>query len=151
MTWKKTAAAILFVLGGVVVGATPGAARNTPYMFKFADALNDASFAGQLPTDVIFFFATQQPAKPGASLGEVEVQLKRKKSGQSDEVNCRTALMSALGQLRDKAVAAGGNAVGGVVSYYKKTISGTETEYECHAGATGGVVALKGTILKIDR
>jgi hypothetical protein len=114
MIRTKAITASLLILAAASLAATPVMARNTQYMFKIADALNDPSFAGQLPTDVTFYFAQQQPPKPGTSLGEVEVELKRKKPGKTDEVNCRTALMSVLGELRDKAVAAGGNAVGGL-------------------------------------
>lgn len=151
MTKNNVVAAIAVVLATVFAAASPSDARNTQYMFKIADALKDSTLADQVPIDVTYYFAQQQPPQAGPGLGDAEVQVKRKKAGQSDEVNCRMAFVAALNELRSKAVAVGGNAVGGVVSYYRKNVSGTDTDYECHAGATGGVVALKGTILKVAR
>jgi hypothetical protein len=119
-------------------------------MLNIADALKDPTFDGNRPpSDVAFYFANQQPPKPGTSLGEVEVKTKRSRTGVTDEYNCRLALLAVLNGLHDKAVKAGGNAVGNIVSYYKQQVSGSDTQYQCNAGASGGVVWLKGTILKV--
>jgi hypothetical protein len=151
MTKTSAVTALVIVLAATFVAASPSVARNTQYMFKIADAVKDPTLAAEVPIDVTFYYAQQQPPQAGPSLGDAEVQIKRKKPSQSDEVNCRLAFVAALNELRSKAVAVGGNAVSGIVSYYKKNVSGTDTDYECHAGATGGVVALKGTILKVAR
>jgi hypothetical protein len=128
----------------------PSYARNEALLFSIADALNDPALADRRPpNDVAFYFANQQPPKPGTSLGEVELKTKRSRTGVTDEYNCRLALLAVLNGLHDKAVKAGGNAVGNIVSYYKQQISGTDTQYQCNAGASGGVVWLKGTILKV--
>jgi hypothetical protein len=148
---KHAAVAATLLLAAAVVWSAPGYARNDTLMLSVADALKDPVFADRVPpSDVTFYFGSQQPAKAGTSLGTVELKAKRKKLGQPDEYNCRMALMSVLDGFHEKAVAAGGNAIGNIVSYYKQRPSGTDTEYQCNAGGSGGIVWLKGTILKVE-
>ena len=60
-------------------------------------------------------------------------------------------MISALLELRDRAVREGGNAVIKVVSYYNKQEIPDTTEYECHTGAFVAGVALKGTVVKLSK
>lgn len=71
-------------------------------MFKITDALAKPAAGDEIPTDVAFYFTGQQPPKPAASLGDVEIRLKRRRQDQSDEQNCRMALAAVLKQLRDR-------------------------------------------------
>jgi hypothetical protein len=152
MNTKRIAVVVGLVLGAAFAATTPSLARNDVLMLSIADAMKDPVFADRVPaSDVTFYFATQQPPKLGTSLGDVEVKAKRKKLSQTDEYNCRMALMAVLDEIHDRAIKAGGNAVGNIVSYYRKQPSGTETQYQCNAGGSGGVVWLKGTILKVDK
>jgi hypothetical protein len=148
---KHIAMAAAMVLATVSAWSISAYARNDVLMLSIADALKDPAFADRVPTGVDFYFANQQPPKPGTSLGDVELKAKRKKLQQTDEYNCRMALMAVLDGFKEKVAAAGGNAVGNIVSYYKKQPTGSDTEYQCNAGGSGGVVWLKGTILKVDK
>jgi hypothetical protein len=53
--------------------------------------------------------------------------------------------------LAGRARTEGGNAVINIVSYYKKNVFSSATEYECHAGAIIAGVALKGTVVKLSK
>ena len=150
MRGKRVWIATGLALALVGTWSMPSYARNDVLMLSIADALKDPAFADwEPPSDVAFYWANQQPPKPGTSLGEVELKAKRAKIDGTDKYNCQLALMAVLNGFHKKAVAAGGNAVGNIVSYYKKQVSGTDTQYQCNAGASGGVVWLKGTILKV--
>ena len=51
--------------------------------------------------------------------------------------------------LERRAQQLGANAVVNIVSYYKKDVMSSTTEFECHAGAIIAGVALKGDFVKI--
>jgi hypothetical protein len=53
--------------------------------------------------------------------------------------------------LHDRALEAGGDAVINIVSYYRKQLYSSASEYECHAGEVISAVALKGTIVKLGK
>ena len=69
--------------------------------------------------------------------------------GKDDTFGCKWAALSALIALQEKAKQQGANAVIDIVSYYKKDVFSSPTEYECHAGAVIIGVALKGTYAKV--
>ena len=71
--------------------------------------------------------------------------------GKPDDVACRWAMLSALIELRDTARKLHANAVINVVSYYKKNVASSDTQYECHAGNIIAGVALKGTVAIVTR
>ena len=52
-------------------------------------------------------------------------------------------------QLEKRAKQLGANAVVNIVSYYKKDVMSSATEFECHAGAVIAGVALKGDFVKV--
>ena len=145
--WGMTGLALAVAIGS---WSTQSYARNDVLMVNIANALKDPAFDGNRPASgVAFYFANQQPPQPATSLGEVELKAKRAKVGETDQYNCQLAFLAVLSGFQKKAVAAGGNAVGNIVSYYRKQVSGTDTQFQCNAGASGGVVWLKGTILKV--
>ena len=152
MRGKRVWIATGLALALVGTWSMPSYARNDVLMLSIADALKDPAFADwEPPSDVAFYWANQQPPKPGTSLGEVELKAKRAKIDGTDKYNCQLALMAVLNGFHKKAVAAGGNAVGNIVSYYRKNVFSSPTEYECHAGAIVAGVALKGTVVKLSK
>jgi len=133
-----------------VAMATPASARDTPYHLKIADVKSDARYAQSVSPNVTFYFADQKPAAVGKTIEEGYVaNLKTNSVGKSDEEACHWVMLSAMKDLSEQAVKEGGNAVINIVSYYKKTVFSSDTEYECHAGAFIAGVALKGTIVKL--
>jgi hypothetical protein len=135
------------LLAALSVQAVPAEARDTRYELKIADVMADPRYAENVPAGVKFYFATQA-APAGQSLGEFVTNRKTNSFGKQDEEACAWAMISAMKELGERALAEGGNAVTGIVSYYKKNVFANETLYECHAGAIVAGVALKGTVVK---
>ncbi len=150
MTSKILAGAAL-LLATAILGSHPAAARDTRYELKIDDAKKDSRYAENVPNDVAFYFAQQQPPKPGKDLGEYVTNRKTNSFGRPDEEACRWAMISALKELRERALAEGGNAVINIVSYYKKNVFASDSLYECHAGSFVAGVALKGTVVNIPK
>jgi uncharacterized protein YbjQ (UPF0145 family) len=131
--------------------AEPAAARNTRYLLKIDDVKQDPRYAENVPRDVAFYFAGQAHPAPQSSYGEVVTNRKGNSFGRPDEEACRWTMISALKQLHQRARELGGDAVIDIVSYYRKQVYSSETEYECHAGGFVAGVALKGTIVKLGK
>ncbi|WP_303978667.1 hypothetical protein [Dongia mobilis] len=140
--------ALAVLLSLTAIQAMPAAARDTRYELKIADVAADPRYAEAVPTGVTFYFA-DQPAPAGQNLGEFVTNRKTNSFGKQDEEACTWAMLSALKELGERALAEGGNAVVGVVSYYKKKPFSSATLYECHAGAIVAGVALKGMVVKV--
>ena len=131
-----------------VAAATPAAARDSRYELKIADVMADPRYAENVPAGVKFYFAGQA-APAGQNLGEFVTNRKTNSFGKQDEEACTWAMISALKELGERAQAEGGNAVVGIVSYYKKKVFSSETLFECHAGAIVAGVALKGSVVRV--
>jgi hypothetical protein len=145
---------LCLLVGAILLGiaqAGPADARNTRYTLAIADVKADSRYAEAVPDDVAFYFADQQHPAIETSLGEFVTNRKGNSAGRPDEEACRWTMMSALKQLRDRAVEEGGNAVINIVSYYRKEVFASGTQYECHAGAIISAVALKGTVVKLKK
>jgi hypothetical protein len=126
-------------------------ARNTKYVLPIAGVTENPEYQATLGYDVSFYFANQSTPKIERILGEYITNKKTRSFGRSDENSCQWAFLSALLQLRERAREEGGNAVINIVSYYKKDIFASATEYECHAGALIAGVALKGTVVRVGK
>jgi uncharacterized protein YbjQ (UPF0145 family) len=146
----KRSLAALCLLVIAFASIDPAAARDTRYELNIADVMADPRYAGAVPQNVKFYFAGQ--ASPtGEDRGEFVTNRKTNSFGKSDEEACTWAMMSALKELGERALAEGGNAVVGIVSYYKKRVFESETLFECHAGALIAGVALKGRVVKLGQ
>ncbi len=95
------------------------------------------------------FFGNQETPKVLAKLGTDVTNLKTNAVGKSDEKACNWVFLSALLALEKRAKQLGANAVINIVSYYKKDVMSSATEFECHAGAVIAGVALRGEFVKI--
>jgi uncharacterized protein YbjQ (UPF0145 family) len=138
-------ATLFSVLFGI--GATTAEARDTRYELKIADVMADPRYAQNVPAGVKFYFANQA-APAGQDLGEFVTNRKTNSFGKQDEEACTWGMISAMKELGERALAEGGNAVVGIVSYYKKKVFSSDTTFECHAGAFVAGVALKGRVVK---
>ncbi|HVJ42878.1 MAG TPA: hypothetical protein VM639_15345 [Dongiaceae bacterium] len=131
--------------------AAPAFARDTPYHLKIDDVKSDPRYAENVPGDITLVFGDQKPANIEKSLGEFVTNRKTNSVGRPDEDVCRWAMISAMKELAERARTEGGNAVINIVSYYRKNVFSSPTEYECHAGAIIAGVALKGTVVKLSK
>ena len=139
----------LALLGTALLALTSGSAiaRNTKLMLPIQDVINGPEahkFAG-----VKFAFGGQSIGVAEKSLGEFSTTKKASGFDRTDEEACRWAMASALIQFRNRAQKEGGDAVVNIRSVYKKLITSNDTEYECHAGATGASVSFSGEVVKL--
>jgi uncharacterized protein YbjQ (UPF0145 family) len=155
MLWRSARPNVLLLLAAAALLSTLQSdradARNTRYELKIAEVYADPRYAENVPKDVAFYFADQAHPAVETSLGEFVTNKKGNSAGRPDEEACRWTMMSALKQLRDRAIAKGGDAVINIVSYYRKQVFASDTLYECHAGAIIAGVALKGTVVKLKK
>lgn len=144
---------ISYVVAAIALGlsVTPAFARDTAYHLKIDDVKSDPRYAANVPGDITLVFGDQKPANVEKSLGEFVTNRKTNSVGRPDEEVCRWAMISAMKELAERARAEGGNAVVNIVSYYRKNVFSSPTEYECHAGAIVAGVALKGTVVKLNK
>ena len=126
-------------------------ARDTKYMLPIDAALNTPAAKDKLGTAVAFYFGDQAHPKVAQTLGVYTTNHKTNAFNKSDQEACEWAFLSALLSLRDRAVREGGDAVINIKSYYKKSVVVSNIEYECHAGALIGGVALQGTVVKLAK
>jgi len=147
-------AALILGFAACVTGslaATEAVARDTAYHLKIDDVRNDPRYSSAVPADVTFSFAAPASGTPAKDFGEFVTNRKTNSVGRPDEEVCRWAMISALKELAERAKTEGGDAVVDIVSYYKKNVFSSATEYECHAGNIVAGVALKGRIIKLAK
>ena len=133
------------------LAAQPSQARNTQYYLKIDQVRQDPRYKGTVPDDVGFYFAGQTHPVTLQSFGDVVANPKGNSFGRPDEDACRWTMMSALKELHDRAIEQGGNAVIDIVSYYRKNVYSSTSNYECHAGGFVAAVALKGVVVKLAK
>jgi uncharacterized protein YbjQ (UPF0145 family) len=127
---------------------TQASARDTKLLLPIQDVLNSPDFQAKVGNDIKFYFAGQAAPRTAKSFGEFVTNKKSNGFGKSDDAACQWAMLSALIQLKERAVSEGANAVVDIVSYYKQNVFSSPAQYECHAGAVMAGVALKGTFVK---
>jgi uncharacterized protein YbjQ (UPF0145 family) len=129
--------------------ARPCHARDTKYLLPIAVAMEVKDAQDKLDGSIKFFFGNQPTPPVITRLGSDVSNRKTNAFGKSDEKACNWAFLSAMVALEKRAQQLGANAVINIVSYYKKDVMSSATEFECHAGAIIAGVALKGDFVKI--
>jgi uncharacterized protein YbjQ (UPF0145 family) len=124
-------------------------ARDTKYLLPIAAALEVKDAKARFDGSIKFFFGNQEAPKVLAKLGTDVTNLKTNAVGKSDEKACNWVFLSAMLALEKRAKQLGANAVINIVSFYKKEVMSSATEFECHAGAVIAGVALRGDFVKI--
>jgi len=137
------------IVSAVTCSIFPAEARDTKYLLSIATALEQKEAKTRLDGSVKFFFGNQETPKVLTKLGTDVTNLKTNAVGKSDETACNWVFLSAMIQLEKRAKQLGANAVINIVSYYKKEVMSSSTEFECHAGAVIAGVALKGEFVRI--
>ena len=134
---------------GLLATAWPCAARDTKYLLPIAVAMEVKDAKDKLDGSIKFFFGDQPTPPVITKLGTDVSNRKTNAFGKSDEKACNWAFLSAMVALEKRAQQLGANAVINIVSYYKKDVMSSATDFECHAGAIIAGVALKGDFVKI--
>lgn len=145
----KSTTGLAIFLASLLNVAGPAQARDTKYLLPIAAALDVQDAKNRLDGSVKFFFGNQEAPKVVAKLGTDVTNLKTNAVGKTDEKACNWVFLSAMLALEKRAKQLGANAVINIVSFYKKEIMSSATEFECHAGAVIAGVALRGEFVKI--
>ncbi|CAA0091544.1 Uncharacterised protein [Zhongshania aliphaticivorans] len=124
-------------------------AADKKHVLSIAEAMQTEDFKASLNAGVKFYFGGQSFPTPVSQMGERVTNKKTNAFNKSDRQACEWVLLSALIALQDSAVAAGGNAVVNIESYYKRNVFSSEVEYECHTGTFIAGVALKGDVVRL--
>ncbi|TYA49398.1 excinuclease ABC subunit A [Aggregatibacter actinomycetemcomitans] len=122
------------------------APRDTTHHYDIQSVLNSPEAQRFLNPNVKLYFGKPAPGK--VVVDNAVTNKKTNAANKSDEKACKRAFLSAVKQLQDKAQSSGATKVGNIVSYYKKNVYKSTTQYECHAGHLIAGVALKGDIVK---
>ena len=139
----------LILVAGVLATVHPVQARDTKYHLPIQAALEVKDAEEKLDGSIKFYFGNQETPKIVSKLGTDVSNRKTNAVGKSDEKACNWAFLSAMIALEKRAKQLGANAVVNIVSYYKKDVMSSATEFECHAGAVIAGVALKGDFVKV--
>jgi hypothetical protein len=136
-----------------VVAATlaiPAAqARDERLLDDIAAALESPEGRDRFDETVEFYWGDQPHPEPLESFGIHTAERKTFAPIRTDTDACRRAFIEALASLRDRAKAAGGNAVVGIKSIYRNREFRSETEYECRGGYVVTGVSLEGRLVRL--
>lgn len=132
-----------------IATVVPAQARDTKHLLSISEGIATQDAEARLDGKVRFYFGNQSHPKVLSTLGSDFTNRKTNAFGKSDEKACNWAFLSALVQLEKRAAELGANAVVNIVSYYKKNVFSSDSQFECHAGALMAGVALKGDFVKI--
>ena len=132
--------------------AAPALARNTELKLNLSDVLESAEAKAHLDGSVKFYFGENTIPAHAEKKGEEVIGKIAKGASRNDDLTaCRNAAVDALAALQDRAKQVGANAVVNIVSYYKNNTFASATQYECHAGGTGGHLTFKGTLVVLPK
>jgi uncharacterized protein YbjQ (UPF0145 family) len=145
----KKVTCLTIILASALSVTWPAYARDTKYLLPIAAALEVKDAKDKLDGSIKFFFGNQETPKVLTKLGTDVTNQKTNAFGKSDERACNWVFLSAMIQLEKRAKQLGANAVVNIVSFYKKDVMSSPTEFECHAGAIIAGVALRGDFVKI--
>lgn len=133
-----------------VAAAVPAAqARDERLLYDIQQALSSPQGRDRFDETVEFYWGDQPHPEPLESFGIHTAERKTFAPIRTDADACRRAFIEALASLRDRAKAAGGNAVVGIKSIYRNREFRSETEYECRGGYVVTGVSLEGRLVRL--
>lgn len=146
----KKITTLLLTIGLTAGLSSTAQARDTALFLDFDAVVQEATQAGRLDGSVKFYLAGEKAPGNVKVIREAVTNKKTNAFNKSDEEACSWVLQSALITLQDAAKAAGANAVTDIVSFYKRKVYSSATQYECHAGAFVAGTALKGNLANVQ-
>ena len=105
-------------------------ARDEKYLLSINAALQATDIKYKPDGSVKFFFANQKTPQILKKLGSDSAHEKVSTRAERDESSCNAAFLEALVALQKRAQKAGANAVVNIVSYYRKDVTSSATEFE---------------------
>ncbi len=121
------------------------------------DDIGDYSVANVLSSEqakqklggIKYYFGGQQHSKVLKRYGVFSTNKKTNAFGKSDQEACEWVFLSAMIQLKEKALSLGANAVINIKSNYKGNLTTSDETFKCGAGAIIAGVALQGEFVTI--
>lgn len=147
---KRSHTAILCILVNVFV-VNVSMAREDIGDYSIASAMAREVFKSELGDNIRFYFGKQKHPKIVSEYVRAGTSKKTNAFNKSDEEACQWAFLSAMKSLRDRAIKEGGNAVINITSNYKNNETSSESHFKCGAGNIMAGVALKGTVVKLNK
>jgi len=132
------------------VSSVPAFARNDAYALSIREVLNSPEFAAKVGT-VVKFAVADEPIAVASTIVDYEATGRGHYEGRPEEEACKGAMINALFLLRQRAQRSRGDAVTGIVGNFRGRPYVSRTNYDCHAGASGVFVVLKGTVVKLQK
>lgn len=126
-------------------------ARDTEGNYSIAEALAMEEAKQRLGDDIAFYFGEQKTPKVEKSYGEFKTNKKTNAFNKTDKEACQWVFLSAMLELKSRAVREGGNAVINIKSNYKNNLTSSNDTFRCGAGALMAGVALTGEVVKIQK
>ena len=128
----------------------PAVARDDVYSLKIQDVLDSPEFEARVGKSFFFAFADRQgPAD--APIEEYVAEAREHYRNRPEEPTCRDTFILGFSQLKMRAQRKGGDAVIGIVGYFKRKAFSSTTQFQCHAGEPGVYVTLRGKIVKLQK
>jgi uncharacterized protein YbjQ (UPF0145 family) len=135
-----------------VAVATPSFARDDRLKFPVEAALTKGqNYKEKVDPNIRLYFGEQRTPKVAKKIGEWTSNKKTNAANKSDQEACDLAFISAVVSLQDRAKREGGNAVVNITSVYKNEPFTSPKEYMCGAGTFMSGVALRGTVVTLDK
>ena len=137
------------VAAALLLTALPAFAADDVVMLPVASAISTPEAQQKLSSSVKFYFDTQPVGSVAQTFGPFVSNRKTNAFGKTEIASCQRAFLSALISLHQRADSLGANAGIHIVSYYRKHVVSSETEYECHKGFLMAGVALRGEVVRL--
>jgi uncharacterized protein YbjQ (UPF0145 family) len=147
---KRTRIVAILACFAALPAATTTLARDTKVMWPIADAMATPDAKARLNMGVQFFFGNTAHPPVAQSFGEFMSNKKTNGTNKTDKEACEWAFLSAMLSFQQRVVAAGGNAVINIRSYYRQNEVSSETQYECGSGALMSGVTFQGEVVKLN-
>ncbi len=131
--------------------ATSAFARDVEEKYSISEALNSDKVKSAIYDDVALYWGDQEHPAVVQKFGRFSTSKRANSWGKSRYGACNWALASSIKALQDRAVREGGNALINISSNIKNHERSSATTYRCLAGRAMVNVALKGTVVTINK
>ena len=145
---KLNLALAAFALSTLLMG-TAAAAEDAVGTHQISAVTDRQDYASQLQGVRFYFGHSSHRAALRTIERNATTSLRTRKFGRSPEEACQWVMLSALIQLRNHAIAVGGNAVVNIRSNWRNVEWSSASQYQCASGFLMAGVALKGDVVRL--
>ena len=139
---------ILALAAAILSGCV--ADRNVQKPYVIADAISAPEYQSKLQ-GIGLYFGNQPHPSVARTFGIRTTSTRSNAVGKENDFACARAFVSGLSRLPRAARRMGGDAVINIKSNFKHREVSSETHFQCATGALMSGVALKGTVVKLEK